>query len=130
MSQMSKYAHSDVLDGGPKVIKDNAIRMVLLKAYTPGDDFAAVASNAISSVVMASADFVLSGADMADRLLTTAPKSGTASAGSGATPDLHVAFTDNVSRVLWVTDETTDQVVTSGNPVNFPAAVYTSKQPI
>jgi hypothetical protein len=61
--------------------------------------------------------------------LTTAAKSGTATAGSGAAPDLHIAFTDNASRVLWVTDETSDQVITSGNMVAFPPLTYTSTQP-
>jgi hypothetical protein len=43
--------------------------------------------------------------------------------------DLHIAFTDGSAKVLWVTDETSNQVVTSGNTVNFPALSYTSNQP-
>jgi hypothetical protein len=31
--------------------------------------------------------------------------------------------------VLWVTDETSDQAITSGNTVNFPQLTYTSNQP-
>jgi hypothetical protein len=126
---MAKYAHADVLDGGLNAIKNSALRMLLLKAYTAGDSYATVTGNAICSVVMASADFTLSGADNAPRVLTTAAKSGTASANSGATPNLHIAFTDNVGKVLWVTDETSDQVVTSGNTINFPSLTYTSSQP-
>ena len=125
----AKYAHADVLDGGLNAIKNGASRMLLLKAYADGDSYATVTGNAICTITVASADFTLSGADNAPRVLTTAAKSGTASANSGATPDLHIAFTDNVSRVLWVTDETSDQVVTSGNTVNFPALTYTSGQP-
>lgn len=125
----AKYAHADVLDGGLNAIKNGASRMLLLKAYADSDSYATVTSNAICTITVASADFTLSGADNAPRVLTTAAKSGTASANSGATPDLHIAFTDNVSRVLWVTDETSDQVVTSGNTVNFPALTYTSGQP-
>jgi hypothetical protein len=78
---------------------------------------------------MVSGDYTLSGADNAPRVLTVAAKSGTASANSGASPNLHIAFTDNVGKVLWVTDETSDQVVTSGNTVNFPSLTYTSSQP-
>lgn len=126
---MAKYAHADVLDGGLNGIKNSAIRMLLLKAYAAGDSFATVGTNTICTVTVASADFTLSGADAAARVLTTAVKSGTASASSGATPNLHIAFTDNVSKVLWVTDETSDQVVTIGNTVNFPALTYTSGQP-
>ena len=126
---MAKYAHADVLDGGLNAIKSNSLRMLLLKAYTIGDNYTTVTGNAICTVAMASDDFTLSGADGAARVLTTAAKSGTATAGSGAAPDLHIAFTDNASRVLWVTDETSDQVITSGNMVAFPPLTYTSSQP-
>jgi hypothetical protein len=126
---MAKYAHADVLDGGLNAIKNSAIRMLLLKAYSAADSYATVAGNAICTVVMASGDYTLSGSDNAPRVLTVAAKSGTASAGSGATPNLHIAFTDGSAKVLWVTDETSDQVVTSGNTVNFPSLTYTSGQP-
>ena len=126
---MAKYVHADVLDGGLNAIKNGAIRMLLLKAYTATDNYATVTGNAICEVTMASGDYALSGADGAARVLTVSAKSGTASANSGATPDLHIAFTDNVSKVLLVTDETSDQVVTSGNTVNFPSLTYTSSQP-
>lgn len=46
------------------------------------------------------------------------------------TDDLHIAFVDSTnSKVLWVTDETSNQVVTAGNTVNFPSLVYTANQP-
>lgn len=126
---MAKYAHADVLDGGLNAIKTVAIRMLLIKAYTAADSYATVTGNAICTVTVASADFTLSGADGAARVCTVGAKSGTASGSSGATPNLHIAFTDNVSKVLWVTDETTDQVVTAGNTVNFPSITYTANQP-
>lgn len=126
---MSRYAHADVLDGGLNAIKNGAVSMLLLKAYAVADSYAVVAGNAICAVTMASGDYALSGADGAPRVLAVAAKSGTASASSTATPDLHIAFTDNVSKVLYVTDETSNQVVTSGNTVSFPALTYTSNQP-
>lgn len=123
---MAKYAHADVLDGGLNAIKNNAIRMLLLKAYAAGDSFAVVAGNTICTVTVASGDFTASGADIAPRILTTGAKSGTAS-GSGTSAA--IAFTDNVSKVLWVTSESSAQAVTSGNTVNFPSLTYTSNQP-
>ena|SRR5688500_19528905 len=126
---MAKYVHSDVLDGGLNAIKNNATRMLLLKAYTAADSYATVTANAICSVSMASGDYTFSGTDGAARVLTVSARSGTAAANSGTAPDLHIAFTDNVSKVLLVTDETTDQVITSGNTVNFPSLTYTSSQP-
>lgn len=43
--------------------------------------------------------------------------------------NLHIAFTDGSAKVLYVTDETSNQPITSGNPVNFPSLAYASNQP-
>lgn len=126
---MTKFAHADTLDGGLASIKANAIRMILIKNYAFGDSYATVLANALATSVMASADFTLSSSGN-NRLVTIAAKAGvTASASSVSGDNLHVAFTDGSAKVLLVLDETTDQVVTSGNPVDFPAATYTSNQP-
>ena len=128
---MAKWVDSDVLDLGINRIKTNANKMILLKAYTAADSYATVnATNNIAEVAMATGDFAL-GSSGSNRTLTTTAKSGvTATANSGASPNLHIAFVDTTnSKVLWVTDETSDQVVTSGNTINFPAVVYTSNQP-
>lgn len=126
---MAKFVHADVLDGGLNAIKNGATHMLLLKAYTAGDSYATVITNLLADVAMAPADFVLSSSGN-NRLITTASgKSATSSASSGVGPNLHLAFTDGTSKVLWVTDETSDQVITSGNPVNFPQLTYTSNQP-
>ena len=78
---------------------------------------------------MVSGDYTLS-SSASNRVLTTASgKSATASANSGATPNLHIAFTDGSANVIWVTDETSDQVITAGNTVNFPQLTYTNNQP-
>lgn len=44
--------------------------------------------------------------------------------------NFHIAFTDGSAKVLYVTDETTDQAVTSGDTVNFPALLITNPQPV
>ncbi len=126
---MAKWVRSGVLDNGLNDIKTVATAMVLLKAYSAGDSYATVAGNIIASVAMVSGDYTL-GTSGSNRTLTTASgKSATASGNSGAGPNLHVGFTDGSANVIWVTDETSDQVVTSGNTVNFPSVVYTANQP-
>lgn len=127
---MAKWVDSDVLDLGINRIKTNANVMHLLKAYAAGDSYATVVGNSIANQAMVSGDYTL-GSSGSNRTLTVAAKSGvTASANSGASPNLHIAFVDSTnSKVLWVTDETSDQVVTAGNTVNFPSVVYTSQQP-
>jgi hypothetical protein len=125
---MAKWVAASVLDNGINQIKNNATRMCLIKAYAAADSYATVAGNIIAEAAMTSTDYTLSSVGN-DRRATTATKSIAASASSGASPNLHVAFIDAATNVLWVTDETSDQVVTSGNTVNFPALTYTSAQP-
>lgn len=126
---MAKWVRSGVLDNGLNDIKNNATKMLLIKAYSAGDSYATVVGNIVAEVTMTGTDYTL-GSSGSNRTLTTASgKSATASANSGATPNLHIAFTDGAANVIWVTDETSDQVVTSGNTVNFPSVVYTSNQP-
>jgi hypothetical protein len=125
---MPKWVHADVLDGGLNAIKTGASKMLLISAYAAADSYATVTGAKLAEVAMVSGDYTLSSSG-SNRVLTTASgKTATASAGS-ATPDLHIAFTDGASKVLWVTDETSDQAITSGNTINFPALTYTSNQP-
>ena len=126
---MAKWVRSGVLDNGLNDIKTNATHMLLIKAYTLADSYATVVGNIVADVTMVSGDYTLANSGSNRTLTTAAGKSATASAGSGASPDLHFAFTDGTANVIWVTDETSDQVVTSGNTVNFPQLVYTSNQP-
>lgn len=125
---MAKFAHSDVLDNGINHIKNNAIRMILIKNYAFGDSYATVVANALATAVMAPGDYIVSSSGN-NRLVTSGTKTETAAASSVGGDNLHIAHTDGVSKVLWVTDETSDQVITSGNPVDFPASSYTSNQP-
>lgn len=129
---MAKWVDSDVLDLGINRIKTNATRMHLIKAYAAADSYAVVVGNSVASVAMASGDYTLGAGAASARTLTTAAgkQDPSADANSGAAPNLHIAFVDEAnSKVLWVTDETSDQVITAGNPVNFPSLVYTSNQP-
>jgi hypothetical protein len=127
---MAKWVNSDVLDFGINNIKTNANVMHLLKAYAAGDSYATVVGNSIGNVAMASGDYTLASSGSNRTLTTASGKTSNATAGSGAGPNLHLAYVDSVnSKVLWVTDETTDQVIASGNPISYPSVVYTSNQP-
>ena len=124
---MAKQVHQDVHDNGLNAIKTGAIRLLLISAYAPGDSYATVTGNKVAEVTVANGDFTFSGTT--NRTLTSAAKTGPATANSTGGNDLHFAFTNGVDKVLWVTDETTNQAVTSGNNVNFPALTLTSNQP-
>jgi len=126
---MAKFVSPNVLDSGLNYIKTNASKMLLIKAYTVSDSYATVIGNSVGEVAMVSGDYTLSSSGLSRILTIASGKTATASVGSGATPNLHLAFTNGSSEVIWVTDETSDQVITSGNTINFPALTYTSNQP-
>lgn len=134
---MAKWANALIQDGGSDLLRARAattsrIKEHVIKAYAAGDSYATVTGNSCGSVDMAAADFVQSGAAGATRSTAVAAKAGVSlTASSGATPNLHLALVDSTtSEVLLVTDETSDQVLTSGNTANFPAWNYTVAQPV
>lgn len=128
---MAKFAHADVLDNGPAYIKANCNKVALISSYAIGDSYATVNGRILAEVAMAAADFTLASSGN-DRTLTTAAGKQDASANaSGGSATNHIAFVDTVnSKVLWVTEETSGQAITAGNPVTFPSLVYTAKQPV
>lgn len=127
---MSKWLHADVLDNGPAYIKANCNSVVAVLSYAAGDSYATVttAGNIVGQTAMATGDFTL-GSSGSNRTLTTAAGKQDASADNTLDPT-HIAFVDTVnSKVLWVTDETSVQTVTAGNPLTFPSLVLTAAQP-
>lgn len=123
---MAKFAHPDVLDNGPNYIKANCNKLALISSYTFGATYAAVNAAILADVAMTSTDFTNASSGN-DRTLTSASgKQDTAANATGTAS--HFAFLDTInSKVLWVTEETSGQTITTGNPVNFPSLVYTAK---
>ena len=102
--------------------------MAVIDAYTFGNSYATVNGDILAEVSMTSTDFTL-GTSGDNRTLTTAAGKSDASANATGAAS-HIAFVDTVnSKVLWVTEETSGQIITIGNAVNFPVLVYTSQQP-
>jgi len=132
---MAKFLGVAVLDGGTDIIRSRAgtvarVKMHLIKAYAAADSYATVIGNSCGSVDQVAGDYVQSGGSGATRVTTMAAKSIPLTADSGAAPNLHVAHVDSVSsEVLYVTDEMTDQVVTSGGTFNIPSHTLSFGQP-
>lgn len=132
---MAKWASSSVLDGGSDLIRTLAgtatrVKMHVIKAYSAGDSYSTVVTtNSCGSVDMATGDFVQSSSG-SNRRTTVGTKNITLTANSGASPNLHIAVVDSTgSAVLLVTDETSDQVLTSGGTFSVPAWTYDVNQP-
>lgn len=130
---MSKYAHADVLDNGPQYLKTNCNKVILINAYS--SVYATVnGANKVAEAALVTGDFAIAGADGASRTLTatlTGKSGGNALQTVNPGTNMHLAFVDTVtSKVLYVIEESTDQVVTSGNPVTFNSnPTYAIPQP-
>jgi ethanolamine utilization microcompartment shell protein EutL len=131
---MTKYAHPDVLDNGPKYIKDTCTKVCLISAYS--NDYATVnGANKVAEAACVTGDFALAGASGSPRTMTatiTGKAGGNALQTVNPGTNMHIAFVDATnSKVLYVTEESTDQPVTSGNPVTFNSnPTYTIPQPV
>ena len=127
---MAKFAHQQVLDNGLNYIKNNCNKIALISSYSVGESYATVNGKILADAAMTSTDFTLGSAGNNRTLTSAAGKSDTAANSTGGSATNHIAFLNTTgSEVLWVTEETSGQVVTVGNPVNFPSLVYTSNQP-
>lgn len=130
---MSRYAHADVLDQGPKYIKDNCNKVILISAYSAA--YATVnGANKVAEATLVTGDFAIAGADGAARVLTatlTGKSMGNALQAVADGTGMHLAFVDTVaSKVLYVTEESSDQPITNGNPVQLNSnPTYTAGQP-
>ena len=127
---MGKWIATAVQDAPASVISQ-ADQWHLIKTYTAGDSLSTILGNSIGYASMAPSDYVISGLASSPRVLTFASgKSFIATAGSGPSPNLHFAFVDaENSRVLYVTDETTDVLISAGDTVQMPSGLnYTTSQ--
>lgn len=119
---MSKFFNNELRDLPLQEIKDTANALVLLKAYSYGDNYNTVyVTNNIGEVATDPADYVLEDGDTGRVLVVSAQLLENASA-SGPDPDMHVAVVDTVSsRVLAVTKENYLTEVFEGNLIELPA---------
>lgn len=124
---MTKMINQTVQDAPLLVVKNNSIRMMLVKTYAFGDSYAVCVGNKIAEVVMTPADYVLASSGN-NRTLTVAAKS-VAASNASAVGDHHIVHHNNVDTVLMVTDETLEAVNAAGDTVNFPSHVLTWPQP-
>ena len=130
---MPCYAHTDLLDNGPAYIKAHCNKVVLTSQY----DSTYTGCNTtykVAEATLVTGDFAIAGADGAARTLTatlTGKSGGNALMAVANGANMHIAFLDTVnSKVLYVTEESSDQAITSGNPVQFNTnPTYVSNQP-
>lgn len=126
---MATWYDTSALDALLTAIRDGANEIRLLDTYSQGDNWSTVNTNTIGSAAITAGDFTGPTAGGSNsRELVFNGKGGTATANSSI-KSLHIAIVNNGGTVYAVTNETSNQDITSGNPITFPAFTMTSEQP-
>jgi hypothetical protein len=123
-----KYVHPDVLDNGPAHLRAQATRALLLPNFTADMTYAQAVASAILSCPISSTDFTLSD-DGTGRKIVFGGVVGVASQSVPANSPLHIAFTDGVSRILLVDNESSRMAMISGKSYRIPSVTNTYPQP-
>lgn len=128
---MAKYQDKTaVLDAKLDLIIDNCDEMHLLDTYIAGDNYATVIAASLGSVAIGAINWTKADHTGNGRKATLDLLSANATA-TAAAGDRHIALVDTVGSVVYhVTDETTNQAITSGNQINFPAIEIRENQPV
>ena len=125
---MARFKHLNAIDGGPLYIKNNVTHVWLVPGYTTAMTRAAADTAKVAAELFGAADAILSN-EAAGRKLTMATKTGNAIGTVAAAADLHYVYV-SATEILYATEETTQQAITSGNPHTFSVTVLTYPQPV
>lgn len=126
---MAKWVHNDVLDGGLNAIKNGATQVRVISTYAAGDTYSTVNTNTLATLTIAATDLLITTVSNTRVLTFTPPSTDVADVQSTGT-DLHLAFIDGAnSKVLWVTDETSNSSFVAGATLTLPTVTYTANQP-
>lgn len=120
-----RYLHPDALDNGPAHIRLNAVSVALIPFFT--SSYAQVGAITLANAAIDQDDFVLSD-EGTGRKLVFGGVIAQATTGIAISTTLHLAYTDGVSRVLWV-EELRPAIVLGGQSYRLPSQTLVSPQP-
>lgn len=131
---MAKWFTSEVFDDGLNYViglaTTSAVEVVVLKAYSSGDSYATVNGNVIAAIAIDETDLTLGDYSTIGRQIAVDSQEVVATADSDPAPDLHIALRDTtLTKVLAVTDETSDREIFTDDPITIPALVFALTQP-
>lgn len=124
-----KYLHPDVLDSILIYLRDSAQRAVLIPNYTT--DYDTVAATELVSIPLTAADFTITDMNTSEgsgRKLVFPGKVVLAAKDAPPNANLHVAYTDGISRVLWI-EEVNKATILAGQNYRLPLQSSLSPQP-
>lgn len=135
---MAKSINDHVYDNGLLSVSELGNKMVLCKGipttYAEANnlDSDSPAGYKVAEVALSGVDYTIQARAGGGREIVVAAKPGiTAADGSTSGNDLHIAILDTAnSRMLLLTDETSNQVIAEGNLVNFPSFRYGLPAPV
>lgn len=130
---MKEYCN-ELLDNGLSYGETNADEIWLVKNPVANDAinnaFAALDAKRVASATIGAPDKSISAYASGRQLTTAAKTDAAADASSVGGDDLHFVLANRAgSKIIAITDETTDQVITVNNQVNLPAINWKIAQP-
>ena len=122
---MATYLHPDIFDNGLTELSENAGMTIVVcdGAPTTRDEASNLLSGTgfrVSNEITLDAENITLESITDGRQAAIAEQTGSVEEDSTEDPELWVAIYDD-SRLLVVTDETSDQSLTAGNPLTIPA---------
>lgn len=116
-----KYVHPDVLDNGIQYVRNNATRILLLPTFSGGVTYAQALADALVSIAATAADFTISVEGAGRKVVYGGSGQSAALKSAPSASDLHIAYTDGISRILWVDEETSRIPILSGQMYRLPS---------
>ena len=127
---MAKAYNAVVYDNGLNYFKNNCDKIIVTDGVPNINDYAATVGMKAAEASVTAATFTIA-ANGAGRKISHGAVDGTVTASTSGNNDLHIAYLDTTnSTVLAITDETTNQPLTAGNPVTFPPIEYKFNAPV
>ena len=130
---MPKFASKNALDNGLKYISFNSDILFVTQTYALGDTYEDIENNQLINVFLSDDDFTITDGAGESRVLVTTPgrQAQLLKPGVSGGVDMHFCFCNGTTHeVIWVTDESSDALISYGSIIIIPSLNYTSAQPV
>lgn len=117
---MTKFASDSIMDAALNVIINNSNRIVACNAY-PTTYTQAVSTYKLAIRNVSAADFVKANGDTSGRKVTVGQKASVPVSVTGSVSHIALVNISGSGSIIYVTEVSTTQVLTSGNTMTFEA---------
>ncbi|NTV41800.1 MAG: hypothetical protein HGA63_00720 [Syntrophobacteraceae bacterium] len=128
---MGFSAHDDLLDNGPKYLKDYCTKVTLCNAqpttYSDANTLSPTGMK-LAEVTLTTTDFSMADGDTSGRKVVMAAKTGITPGANGTAT--HMAFLDTNNSKLLLVKQISSQVLSTSQSITIPSNRYEVRDPI